>query len=61
MDNDSKTQYVATFQHTDQVGFEQSQTFREAKVLNGSETVSEIIEWGKGFMKQPEIVIVLAT
>jgi len=53
--------YVAILDHTDQVGFEQSQTFREAKPLTGTETISELIAWGEKWIKQPQIVIVLAT
>jgi len=53
--------YVAMLEHTDQVGFDQSQTFREAKLLTGVETVDDIITWGKKWMQQPQIVIVLAT
>jgi hypothetical protein len=47
--------------HTEQVGYEQSQTFREAKMLTGEETVDEILSWAKTFMKQPQVMIVLAT
>ena len=53
--------YVAMLDHTDQVGYEQTQTFREAKPLNGTETVDELVDWGKNWMKQPQIMIVLAT
>ena len=53
--------YVAMLDHTEQVGYEQSQTFREAKMLTGEETVDEILSWAKTFMKQPQVMIVLAT
>ena len=53
--------YVAMLDHTNQVGFDQSQTFREAKPLNGTETVDELMAWGKKWMEQPQIVIVIAT
>ena len=53
--------YVAMLDHTEQVGFDQSQTFREAKMLTGDETVDELLAWGKTFMKKPQIMIVLAT
>jgi|GEM_PF-5303273 hypothetical protein len=53
--------YVAILDHTDQVGYDQTQTFREAKMLTGEETVDEILSWAKRFMKQPQVMIVLAT
>ena len=53
--------YVAMLDHTDQVGFDQSQTFREAKPLTGVETVDDLMTWGKKWMEQPQIVIVFAT
>jgi len=53
--------YVAILDHTEQVGFEQSQTFREAVPLDGTETVKELILWGETFIEKPQIVVVLAT
>lgn len=54
------SKYVATLDHTDQVGFEQSQTFREAKILTGAETIEDLIKWGKKYAAQPEIMIIVA-
>jgi len=53
--------YVAILDHTDQVGFDQSFTFREAKPLTGRETVNDLMVWGKQWMKKPQIMVVLAT
>jgi len=53
--------YVAILDHTDQVGFDQSLTFREAKPLTGMETVNDLMVWGKQWMKKPQIMVVLAT
>jgi hypothetical protein len=39
------TRWVAVYEHTEQVGFEQSQTYREVKVLTGDETIKEVVEW----------------
>lgn len=54
------SKYVATLDHTDQVGWETSQRFREAKILTGSETIEELIQWGKKYADQPEIMIIVA-
>jgi hypothetical protein len=53
--------YVAMLDHTDQVGFDESRTFREAKPLTGMETINDLMVWGKQWAKKPQIMVVLAT
>ena len=55
---ENRIDYVAILEHTEQVGFDQSQTFTEVKILSGEMTVKNIIEWGKQYMAKPEIKIV---
>jgi hypothetical protein len=50
--------YAATFQHTDQVGFDQSQTFTEVLGLTGSESVAMVMQWANRWVKDPNVIIV---
>lgn len=57
----AKPCYVAMLEHTEQVGMEEWQTFKEAKILTGKETVDDLIAWGKTWEPSPQIVIVVAS
>jgi len=55
----TKANYVAMIDHTEQVGYEISQTFREVKVLDGTETIDELMMWSRRWMQDPQITLVV--
>ena len=40
--------YVATYEQSQIVGYDQSQMFRKVKILTGEETVSQLFRWAVG-------------
>ena len=55
-----RTLYVATCVHTEQVGFDQSQTFHETMICNPSDTIDKVLLWASTWNKSnPEVSLTM--